>query len=170
MSMEHKAFAFDWTSFDRDLRPILVNALQDAEPTHLVRFVDDNLDLLSDPYEGERLQPDWKTQLQNVHDVQELGDFALTRYYDPASDAGIGGAWLDLDGSIEKLRDKMLGQSIGPPDNLFDPGRMGAYFQTPELVSELSVAVQRIEHPCFVDFRAMLQVAVANGSGLYVTF
>ena len=168
--MQHKAFAFDWTSFDRDLHAILVSALQDAEASHLVRFIDDNLDFIRDPYEGERLQPDWKTQLQNVDDVQELGDFALTRYYAPDSDAGIGGAWLDLDESIEQLRDKMLGHAIGPPDNLFDPGRMGSYFQTPALVAELSVGVQRVAHPYFVDFQTMLQGAVVNGSGLYVTF
>lgn len=168
--MQHKAFAFDWTSFDRELRSILVNALLDADASRLVSFIDDNLDFMRDPYEGERLQPDWKNQLQAVDNVQELGNFALTRYYDPVSDAGIGDAWLDLDESIEKIRDKMLGPAIGPPHNLFDPGGMGAYFQTPELASELSVVVQHIEHPCFVDLKAMLRVAVANGNGLYVTF
>ena len=170
MSMQHKAFKFDWASFDRDLRPILINALQGVEPARLVRFIDEHFRDICDPYEGEPLLPNWRTQLQAIDDVQELGDFALTRYYDPLADAGVGGAWTDLTELIQTLRDRMLGQSLGPPDNLFDPGRMGSYFQTPELTLDLFIAVRRVEHPCFVDFCEMLQVAVANGNGLYVTF
>ena len=90
MSMSHKAFAFDWRTFERELLPVLVHALSTDSGDGLVRFVDSNITHCTDPYEGEPLLPNWKDSL-GTGDVQELGDYALTKYYDATDDCGLDG-------------------------------------------------------------------------------
>jgi hypothetical protein len=40
MPMEHKAYAFDWTRFEFELRPLLVEALTANETFGLEAFID----------------------------------------------------------------------------------------------------------------------------------
>ena len=95
----------------------------------------------SDPYEGQTLAPDWIQMLSDHSDVHEIGDYALTRFYDPTTDFGIGNAWIAIDKSLDNFpRNALLGRTIGPATNPFDPGKMGSYVQTiTDVVHSLSV-------------------------------
>src|SRR5262249_8215566 len=95
MAMEHKAYAFDWSRFEFDLHPLLAEALTTNGTTELQAFIDQHLAELTDPYEGESLSADWRETLGN-RDVHEYGDYALTRFYDPADCWGIGYEWARL--------------------------------------------------------------------------
>jgi hypothetical protein len=86
--MEHKAFVFDFRSFESELRPILEKALNDNESSELLRFIEANRAALKDPYEGEPLGEDWFEAAEG-NDLR-WGDFALTKYYEPTDDVGLG--------------------------------------------------------------------------------
>ena len=143
VSMSHRAFAFDWNAFSMELRPILEEALESDNPTGLIRFVDANLGQCSDPSEGELLSPEWKDHLSHAS-VQEIGDFALTKYYDVKGDSGLGTAWLELDDQLGvSAREALLGISLSGAGRSFDPGLMGSYFQPPEKVAHSSTILAR---------------------------
>jgi hypothetical protein len=57
MSMSHKAFLFDDTAFDRELRGILGEALRTGDCAALKSFVVQQLSALKDPYEAGRSMP-----------------------------------------------------------------------------------------------------------------
>src|SRR4051794_21853672 len=129
MSMSHKAFVFDWGAFHKELAPFLIEALENGDPTRLVEFGDRHRHSLRDPYEGECLGEKWSERLE-VGDVQEVADFVLTRYYDATEDRGLSQAWLELESLLDaEQRLALLGRPFGPEEMLFDPGRMGSYFQ-----------------------------------------
>jgi hypothetical protein len=170
MSMEHKAYAFDWLRFEPDLRPLLVAALTGNEPGEVEAYIDRHVAELKDPYEGEALPVDWRDMLSN-HDVHEYGDYALTRFYDPADCWGIGDGWMRLSDELpEPATNAMLGFPIGPSENLFDPGRNGSYFQTPELVRDALAVLEPLDCPELAGYLALLERCVAERRGLYVTF
>jgi hypothetical protein len=170
MSMEHKAFAFDWPRFARGLRPILVRALAADDPAPLEAYIDRHRGQLTDPYLGEPLDPDWRDRLENG-DVQELGDFALTRYYRPMRDRGLGHAWMTLSDELPApAAAALLGVSIGDDGALFDPGRMGSYFQTPARVRRSLAALRGVRRPELRGFRRLLERCTADRLGVYVTF
>jgi len=75
--MEHKAYTFDFASFDVELRPILEKVLRTGELDSLIDFIVRHLENLSDPYEGEPLNENWE-QLIESRDPHQYGDFALT--------------------------------------------------------------------------------------------
>ncbi len=174
MSMEHKAFVFDFNGFDAELRPTLEDALLRQDPTALVAFISEHAASLADPYEGEPLAHDWKQVLERA-DVQEYGDFALTKFYRPAEDVGLGQGWeeaqrLLLDRTGRAMA--VLGRSVGSPTAVFDPGRMGAYFQSEEDVRTHLAEVGGIteDRPVLSRLRRMLEAAAQKKRGLYVTF
>src|SRR6516225_7117727 len=109
--MSHKAFAFNWTAFDVDLAPILLAALEADDGSELAQFIDQHRDRLTNPYNGDPLPPDWRSAME-AGDVQELADFALTRYYCVRDDHGIGPAWLGLSGSLSA---DQSGAMLGAP-------------------------------------------------------
>lgn len=175
--MEHKAYLFDYELFDRELRTLLENALRSGDSTGLVSFINANLGCLKDPYEGETLTADWQDLIE-TQDAHQYGDFALTKYYDPKADTGLGPDWDEvqqmLAGDLAMTVSPVLGATVGPPDDPFDPGKMGAYFQTKQQVirnySNLTGLV--VNQSASVLNRAirMLKEAVDAGSGLYITF
>jgi hypothetical protein len=170
MPMEHKAYAFDWSAFEFDLHPLLDDALTANATAELEAFIDQHRAKLTDPYEGEPLQTDWRDTLGN-RDVHEYGDYALTRFYDPADSWGIGYAWARLSGKLpEPAARALLGFPIGPAENLFDPGRYGSYFQTPRQVRESLTALQPHGCPALVRYLELLERCVAERRGVYVTF
>jgi hypothetical protein len=170
MTMEHKAFAFDWPRFEFDLHPLLVEALTNNDATRLEAYIDQHLAVLTDPYEGKPLSANWREALQN-RDVQEYGDYALTRFYDPADCRGIGHEWDRLSRELPKpAATAMLGFPVGPPERPFDPGREGSYFQSPRRVRESLAALKlhaRVELSLYLE---LLQWCAAEGRGVYVTF
>ncbi len=130
MSMHHKAYAFKWAAFEQELLPIVERALGNDDAAELARFISENQAFLQDPYEGEPLPRDWRAKLE-VGDVQELADIALTRYYDPSADSGLGHDWVRISHASAGIAGALLGQTIGPDRNPFDPGRMGRTFSDP---------------------------------------
>jgi hypothetical protein len=175
--MEHKAFLFDTDRFDRELRPTIEEALCTGDCAPLVDFIRDNVDLLTDPYEGEPLAPGWDALLE-TKDVHTYGDFALTKYYDLTSDIGLGAAWERLQeffaNDPDIVTSPILGATIGPGDSPFDPGKMGAYFQSPSQVAANYHHLLDLARESRSDFVAdavrMLGQAARAGKGLYITF
>lgn len=179
MSMEHKAFAFDYDSFNGELGRLLRHSLESGHTEGLVEFIEANRDDLTDPYEGDPLDEDWQEMVETA-DAHTYGDFALTKYYDPTEDHGLGYDW----DTLEELLDAeagggaplVLGTPFGPAGKLFDPGKMGSYFRSPAEVKEHLAQVERLatEKPELAErlrpLAEMLRPAADAGRGLYVTF
>jgi hypothetical protein len=175
--MDHKAFLFDYDSFDRELRPILEEALRAGDYRRLVSFINANLDHLRDPYEGEPLGSDWEAMIE-TQDPHQYGDFALTKYYDPTADIGLGTGWENLQELMASdpvlTESPILGDTIGPRDDPFDPGKMGSYVQSAQQVCQnrkyllnLAKKEQREDLDRAIQ---MLTKAAGAETGLYVTF
>lgn len=187
MSMEHKAFIFDYDSFIKELAGILEDALLNSEPRNLITFIENNLQNLKHPDEGEPLDSSWReileTELitQNITtDISHYGDFAITKYYNPGNNIGIGYDWARLDDElVTELNvniSPLLGIEFGPENNYFDPGKMGSYFQSSDLVKRNldllnSLPLNMQENlPTIPILKKMLSDALALKQGLYITF
>jgi hypothetical protein len=169
--MEHKAFEFDWSAFDSELHRLLVDALAFNDSASLVEHIAGHIGQLRDPYEGEPLKPDWRSMLGNLDDIHTIGDFALTRYYDPKADFGIGGTWLAINEVLDQpTQSALLGQVVGQVLEPFDPGRMGSYFQSPEMLVQSIAALTSVNRPELHDYISFLGACRALGHGVYVTF
>jgi len=109
---------------------------------------------------------------------KSIGDFALTRFYDPEEDRGLRNGWLTIDEHLSEAdRAVLLGTAFGSSSAYFDPSGQGAYFQTPQQVVKSLAHVQRIKLPDLEDyhrkspeqFKELLEECAEAGSGLYVT-
>jgi hypothetical protein len=180
MSMSHKAFVFDYARFERELRERLLAALASDDARPLEAFISVNREALKDPYEGEALAGNWR-EIFRPADVQAHADFALTKYYDPSDDIGLGSDWEVVSQAVEQagLDGKLvLGTALATPDLAvyFDPGRQGAYFQSEAMVKKHLAQLSALEAPgndradCLSALRRMLGSAALEGRGLYVTF
>ena len=166
MSFSHKAFAFEWSVFELELAPKLKLGLQRGDTELLESFIEVHRSSLRDPYEGEPLPEDWKNLLE-VGDVHELADFALTRYYQPSADFGVGEEWSVLSEKVsEAERNAMLGSAF----ESLDPGRMGSYFQSSRAAVASLQALQNLSAGAAETFKTGLRKAVNSGLGIYVTF
>lgn len=182
MSMVHKAFLFDYEAFERELKGILERSLASGVNEELVRFIHDHRSQLTDPYEERPLPASWEESV-SPKDAHQYGYVALTKFYDltgPQSEIGLWYDWEPIYDVLEQeskgLESAILGRAVGPPSNFFDPGKMGTYFQSadlvehnlarlraliqkkPELEEELSPAIE------------MLERAASQEKGLYVRF
>jgi hypothetical protein len=167
--MSHKAYAFDWDAFDFGLAPVLLAALEANDGTELAEFIDREREQLTDPYVGNPLPEDWRGLLE-AGDVQELADFALTRYYRAREEHGVGSAWLGLSESLaEDQSQSLLGVPFGVGGRLFDPGRLGSYFQSPAVACESLAALDGVAAEDVRPFRELLAECAARRLGLYVT-
>lgn len=170
MSMVHKAYAFDWDRFAAELLGILMEALETNDPSCLLQDIDAHRAHLTDPYEGQPLPEDWRSRLE-VGDIEELSDYALTRFYNPNQDCGLSEAWLILSDHLpESVQTALLGSPIGPSGRPFDPGRMGSYFQTPAQARQSLEAVATVDMSAIRSYRELLETCVQKGLGVYVTF
>jgi hypothetical protein len=168
--MEHKAFAFDWSRFEFDLYPVLVDALTADDPAGLVAFIDRHRAELTDPYEGTPLPADWRDMLQS-RDAHEYGDYALTRYYDPTDCWGVGYEWSRLSDELPgPAANALLGLTGGPPENMFDPGRYGSYFRNPWQVEEACTLLEPHSRPELSRYLSLLKRCVSDRRGAYITF
>ena len=171
MSMQHKAFRFDWDGFDAGLRECLNDALLTNDPSQLAIYINSALSEFSDPYEGETLTSDWMQVLSDRSDVHEIGDYALTRFYDPTADFGIGDAWIAIDDSLNDVqRNALLGLPIGPATNPFDPGKMGSYVQTTKDVVHSRLILRNMHVDRLTEFSKLIDQCASSGHGVYVTF
>jgi len=178
MPLAHRAFAFDYAAFQAELRPLLLRALEAGNDSELCAFIDAHLNVLVDPYEGEPLTKNWRSSLE-AGDVQELADFALTKYYDGDLDIGLDVDWEAIGELLEKSGlspNMVLGTALGPPQASFDPGRQGAYFQTASDVNAALAELQALlqAKPSLttelLPLQGMLQECARTRRGLYVTF
>jgi hypothetical protein len=177
MSMEHKAFLFDHERFEHELRPVLERALAQGSSEDLKRFIADHLQALKDPYEGMPLDEDWEDLLE-IDEPDQYGDFALTKYYDPAQDFGLGSEWFSEQELIESKSPGasalLLGKPLSGGDALFDPGKMGAYFSSPDDVRDGLRLLKNLaasgDLPEATAVRVLFEKAANAGVGLYITF
>jgi hypothetical protein len=170
MSMCHKAYAFDWDRFEAEFHDLLECALATNDLKAIIAFIDENRDQCRDPYEGNPLPADWRGLLE-TDGIQELADFALTKYYDPSDDWGIHERWMDMDNDLpEDARAALLGLAIGPPERRFDPGAMGAYFQTSSMVRSSASALAHHDRGELRNYLSLLRRSEETGGGIYVTF
>lgn len=176
--MEHKAFVFDFDGFTRELEGILLEALETDDVSGLKSFINDNLESLKDPYEGEPLDSDYESMMESK-DVETFGDFALTKYYDPQEDIGLGYEWDIADKLPENSFQNgspILGTPLGTAPAIFDPGKMGSYFQSASLVAENlnslnSISPENSADSAFLESAIeMLENAKVADRGLYITF
>ncbi|HLY27112.1 MAG TPA: hypothetical protein VKQ72_12280 [Aggregatilineales bacterium] len=175
--MEHKAFLFDYDAFVTELAPVLQDALLSNDAVALADFLDQNLADLRHPMEHHKLDEDWRSELVEV-DVQIVADLALTKYYDPREDYGLGEAWDDLWDFLEEfgLQEVMLGRAFGRGERIFCPGTIGSYFQTPEQVTDNLKRLDELyqDNPEIEDeldeIGILFQRAARARRGLYVTF
>jgi hypothetical protein len=149
MSMDHKAFVFDYRSFELELKEILEAALDRNEIKDLNDFISANIIYLKDPDNEEHLSKNWRERLENYRYPHNYGDFALTKFYDPNENIGLGSDWPQIDGILageSKSCIALLGRPIGKNGNYFDPGKMGSYFQSLSMVSENKQKIARLIH------------------------
>lgn len=178
MPMEHKAFVFDYDAFVDELGNILENALLTNNNERLVNFIEQNLNFLKDPYEGEALSTSWETMVE-PKDPHQYGDFALTKFYDPQDDIGLGAMWENIQNILKRECGKdfvILGTPFGPKGNYFDAGKMGAYFQSTSQVQDnlqLLTKMLEIRPALFCELNESLKMiwkAAEAEKGLYITF
>jgi hypothetical protein len=69
MSMQHKAFVFDYHAFQGQLSVVLREALGAGRVSALAEFIKRNIGALRDPNTGERLGVDWESAVvpKDVH-------------------------------------------------------------------------------------------------------
>ena len=83
-------------------------------------FINANLGDLRDPYEGEPLGADWESLIE-TGDAHQYGDVALTKYYDPLADIGLGASWERVQELVANdptlMESPILGSTIGPKDD-----------------------------------------------------
>jgi hypothetical protein len=178
MSMEHKAFIFDYEAFELELKDVLETALDLNESSGLENFIKLNMDHLTDPYEGDRLTENW-TDMLKYKDPHEYGDFALTKFYNPIEDIGLGYDWVDVEellSSQSRENISILGNPIGKEDNYFDPGKMGSYFQSLSTIlgNRRRIDVFATKEPDSIELLNLvtyiLDTAISLKKGLYITF
>lgn len=166
--MSHKAFEINWSEFARELLPVITRALGSGETRELELFVEKNSGSCSDPNDGLPIGEGWEDALG---DLQALADIALTKYYSPAEDFGVGEEWSSIDSELSNsARVALLGNSLRIGNVAFDPGLMGSYFQSPEQVVTSLESLAGIERPSLYCFVNLLNQAKANGNGVYNCF
>lgn len=150
MTMEHKAFLFDYEEFMRQLNETLINSLLHDDREALIDFIEQNIEDIKDPNEGLPLDRSWRDTIEDG-DVDEYGDFALTKFYEPLEDIGLGYEWMNIEKVLSEdfLLDSkkfILGENIGFPDRYFDPGKMGSYIQSyTQIKTNLEILLQHLD-------------------------
>jgi hypothetical protein len=168
MCLNHKAFAFDWCAFQRHLAPILYDALSSNSISELTGFIEHHHSELNDPHFGHPLPEDWQSCMKNC-DAQVYGEYALTLYYSPTNDFGVGDSWRSFSTDSD-LQNAMRGEPFGPLHNHFDPSGLGSYFQTPDdFVSSLRILTRHRKNE-LIRFIDLIERCGVEGLGIYVTF
>lgn len=166
MSKPHLAFVFDEAAFRRDLAPLLDR----HEDVALESFINDHRARLRDPETGEALGLSWREKSENEGFARRAA-LALTAFYDPTANIGLGSA-------AEKLRFSLM--DLYPEGRVFVGGGLlgvpEGYFQSAGYVAASVVILERLraEHRLKADIidpvLAMLQMAASAGHGLYLIF
>ena len=168
MSMSHKAFSLDWERFADELRPLIEAALRTNDDSSIREFIARHN--CCDPNDGEALGEAWVERSPDCN-VQDLADIALTAFYQPANDFGLGDEWRTIGVHFsDEARAALLGNPLAAGAIAFDPGLMGSYFQSPEQARRSLRIVEKLEALTQTPFIAGLRAAAHGERGLYVTF
>lgn len=155
MSIDHKAYLFDHTAFERQLAPVLSEALETGCVEPLRRFILRHGDQLTDPDTEEPLDEDWEASAAEEDGVQWYADRALTLFYDLAGGSeGLGQGYDALHAylrTIPLLRDEadtlLFGRLFGPPGRRLDPGFMGTGLVSEKEVRRLHRLLEECDFP-----------------------
>jgi hypothetical protein len=170
MSFDHKAFEFEWESFSIELAPLLAASLSNNDTSKLHAFINSNVACCASPYDGEPLSQEWESLLE-VGGVQEMADFALTKYYSPLNNFGLSENWVNLEALLNpEQKPALLGEPFGNAGSLFDPGCQGSYFQTPVIVANSVNVLANSTSLEICKYSRVLGSVAAKKKGLYVTF
>ncbi len=169
MSIIHKAYEFDYKEFHLEFEDILFMSLNTQDIDALVKFVNSNIQFCKYPWESEKLTDNWQEELE-IGDVHEVGDYGLTKFYDPNNDYGLGYYYSELSEKYPKLEEFVLGIPFGPTDNYFDPGKMGSYFLIPEKIGNIVTPLRKIMDKAILDYAEFLYSCEERGKGVYITF
>ena len=148
MSMIHEAYLFDSALFERELVDVIAAAVRRDDLQPIYEFIDRHIENCTSPYSGEELDECWREELEE-QDIQELCDFALTRYYDAEDDIGLGYSWDALLNALKFLDLKfnaeyyVWGQEFSVDDFVLDPGGMGMGFVEAEDVADMLLDLTR---------------------------
>jgi hypothetical protein len=164
MSNLHKAFVFDEAAFRRDLAPILDR----HDDTALEHFISDQRARLRNPRNGVHIESDWRDDAA-FDGFGRRATLALTAYYDPTANIGLGSA-------ASKCRFGLI--DLYPEGRVFVGGGVlevvGGVFQSAEYVVE-SVGILetlRADFPLKIEIidpvLGMLHAAASAGQGLYI--
>jgi len=170
MSFDHKAFEFEWESFSTELAPLLAASLSNNDTSRLHAFIKSNVASCASPYDGEPLSQEWESLLE-VGGVQEMADFALTKYYSPLNNFGLSENWVSLEPLLNpEQKMALLGKPFGNASSLFDPGCQGSYFQTPAMVANSVSVLANSPSREICEYFCVLGTIAVKKKGLYVTF
>ncbi len=162
-SMEHKAYEFDWNSFEKEFAELFISSLRSDDKDALIAFIESNPSSITDPYEGNSLEDNWKEYL-NTLSTLEIADHALTKYYSVEEEFGLCDEWLPINETLcQKEIDALLGISYSE----FDPGCYGSYFQSPLLLVENIGILSNSGNKTIRSYLGSLSNVC---KGLYVTF
>ena len=172
--MEHQAFVFDYERYESELSRTLYEALRGGSLEELTDFIARHWSRLRDG-EGEPLSSGWHS-LVDPQDAHQYGDLALTKFYDPCANIGLGYDWEPLVQALERSSASsaiVLGTPFGPPENPFDPGKMGSYFCSARNAEANHTKLRELQKAlgtCGERAIQMFHAAIATGKGLYATF
>jgi hypothetical protein len=107
-------------------------------------------------------------------------EIAITKFYDPSEDIGLGYDWMDVSNWLVNegysSAEILLGLPLQKKGNTFDLGKMGTYFQSSETVIKNRRAIDALLNEK-VDLLSkinillyMLDSAIATERGLYIWF
>ena len=168
MSFDHKAYIFDWETFEKECAPKLSEAFKTENISIIEEFIQMNIRYIKSPYDGESISSDWKSHLENGG-IQELTDYAITKYYDLETDFGLSGDWMNIEENLNSMQaSALLGVPFSVNGITFDPGLQGSYFQPPNIVQQSISSLASNNEPALAEFCKCLQGAASKG--VYVTF
>ena len=154
MSIDHKAYLFQYDKFQEELADALYRSLQTGIVRPLREFIDRHCGSLTDLATAKRLGEDWEQKYGRDADVQGYADLTLTRYYDLTASLGLGygfdalTAYLRSVPFLARHAECLIGGTLfGPKGKRLDPGRMGTGFLSPAEVTRFDGLLARTDWP-----------------------
>jgi hypothetical protein len=154
MSIDHKAYLFQYDKFQDELADTLYRSLQTGIVLPLRDFINRHRDSLTDAATAKRLGEDWEQKYGRDADVQRYADLALNRYYDLTASLGLGygfdalAVYLRSVPSLARHAECLIGGRLfGPKGKRLDPGLMGTGLLSPAEVARFARFLARVVWP-----------------------
>lgn len=158
MSIDHKAYLFQYDEFHQELADLLHRALESGEVEPLREFINFHRPALTDPWMEGPLEEDWEDEHRQNLDIQLYADVALTKYYDLTDNLGLSygfdalGVYLNAIPSLARHADSLIcGALFGPKGKRLDPGRMGTGLLPAVRVAQLAKILTSMKWPAIPD-------------------